>query len=121
MMGDSCICVDVDDNDYWRERTVRGRREYQCVECGRDIPRGAPHRYNEAIRDGEWRHHRVCLLCHAVRTSLFKCGWYVGEVWRMVKEHLVEEMPYDEEYDEEDGDDLAWLDPPTKPISRTGW
>jgi len=129
MMGDACICVDVE-GEYieWDERKVSSGAAQKCTECERTIPPGAPHVHHLGLTEpeyddddaaeGEWEElHRECLCCAAVRSSLFECGWFVGQVWSLLRDHMDEVMPI---YDDDDRDE-SWCDPPTKPIGPGGW
>ena len=132
MMGDTCICVDVEQEfaDYDEQTVTDADTEHRCEECRRTIPKGAPHVVHTFMReepecdaDGEqlddeiWEEgHRECILCARVRRSLVQCGWYIGCVWSMIRDHMEYMMPLEE--GEEDDD--SWLDPPTKPIGCDG-
>lgn len=128
MMGDACLCIDAECEDYidWGEEKVTAEADHKCTECNRTIPAGVPHvlhtgqEYDGEAEDecGEWVDlHRECLCCAAVRGSLFECGWYIGRVWSDIRDHMDEVMPLDED---DDGDE-SWCDPPTKPIGPGGW
>jgi len=133
MMGDACICIDYEGTylDY-DEVGVTDESDKKCSECHRTIPAGAPHVVHlvmeeepefddegEQLEADQWEEsHRECLCCSSVRESLFECGWYIGMVWSMIRDHMDEMMPVEE--DDDDGDE-SWLDPPTKPIGPNGW
>ena len=133
MMGDACICVDIDSDYYidWGEEEVTDDKTHKCAECKRTIPAGAPHVLHSGQEEseewdtegdwdteGEWVDlHRECLCCAHVRRSLFECGWFVGRMWSDLRNHMDDVMPIDED---DDGDE-SWCDPPTKPIGPNGW
>lgn len=127
MMGDACICLDTEGDYYdYDEQETTSDREQKCSECKRVIPVGAPHVVHLILEDEpddedaecEWdESHRECLCCASVRRSLIECGWYVGSVWSMIRDHMDYVMPIDED---DDGDE-SWLDEPTKPIGPNGW
>lgn len=123
MLG-ACICLDVEDGpSFSREAAVRARLVHECVECRRLIPKGALHRVDKGVWDGEWRTFRTCLLCYDIRCSLFSCGWAYGRMWDDIHE-TYRDSPWSDDLDETEGPDeerwLAWLDPPDWPIGADG-
>lgn len=81
-MFESCICIHFDEQSTLSSTDVRtARKKHTCVECSETIKPGEKYEYSSDLVDGKWSHHKTCMLCARIRDSLFKCGYYYGEVW----------------------------------------
>jgi hypothetical protein len=113
----ACCCIDVDEPaDLSHRREIkRARKEHQCCECRRAIPKGAPYRYETACHDGVWSHYKTCRLCASIRDDRFSCGWYWTRLWADLRYCLGE---FDCSCDDECHCG-SWLAPPRHPIEVT--
>ena len=57
--------------DLRRTTTPRARKQYECGECGDNIPRGGLHEHVTGLVEGDWFSHRTCARCVNVRTDYF--------------------------------------------------
>jgi hypothetical protein len=75
-MGCACHC-EIDDVDrllFFKEKFVKARKQYKCVECGAVIRRGEKHHYvSGRWEDAGFEHFRTCLPCRHLIVDLF-CG-----------------------------------------------
>ena len=86
-MFDSCICVDPDDLCQLLSRHRRKACEWhKCGECGCVIQPGDTYEVDNVVFGGTFTNHKTCLGCLRVRESLFRCGWYYGDLWSDVHE-----------------------------------
>lgn len=55
--------------DFYSERTVRGRRDYRCAFCREPIAKGSHHVCVSSCSAGEFHTHRAHLDCHESATG----------------------------------------------------
>jgi len=80
-MFGSCICARMDDVNKLSETILRtARKEHICCECLGTIEPGNQYEYDSNLFDGKWSHHKTCMSCVRIRNSLFRCGFYYGEM-----------------------------------------
>lgn len=81
-----CDCERPDIQD--GPRTVVGRKQHHCCECGRPIARGESHRYFKGLFEGHWHTYRWCTQCSELRADLEDSGWCVclGEIYDVLNE-----------------------------------
>jgi hypothetical protein len=87
-MFSTCICEDI---DYWDSVSLgsphrKARKEHICGECRGTIQPGEVYEVAKLLYDGTITTHKTCLPCVSVRSSLFKCGWYYGDIWLTIHE-----------------------------------
>lgn len=94
-MRDTCICLDMDDGlrpACSQTKVVTARKDHVCGECLEPIAKGTMHEVCWGLWGprGEQRAHtyRTCMTCRAIRNTYFQCGWFFGEVWDRIHEHL---------------------------------
>jgi len=86
-MFDSCICVEPDDVvQLVSRKRRRARKEHRCGECGQTIAPGDVYDVDATVYEGEFTAYKTCLTCVRIRESLFKCGWYYGQLWADIHE-----------------------------------
>lgn len=54
----------------YREKWVRGRKDYRCYECHNPIPRGRHHQVASGLWEDEWRTFRTCWTCLDLRVHI---------------------------------------------------
>jgi hypothetical protein len=108
MMGDACLCIDVDNDGGYvlEESVVIARIDHVCGECHCQINVGDKYESASIVYDGNIETHKTCITCLNMRNDLFSCGWYYGEIWEDLRQHFDEVLACDDEYD---GDDWKWL------------
>ena len=109
MMGESCVCLDVDPEGYClQEKEVIARKEHFCGECREIIKIGNSYEIIKMVYNGDGRisTFKTCMPCMNMRENLFKCGWIFGEIWNDLADHFKETSDYTEEFDEEN---FEWL------------
>jgi len=92
MFDCACSC-DFDDAPVIADtKIVIGRKDYVCVECKEQIPKGAKHEAYKTLFDGAWDCSRTCLRCMQIRddfgccvigelyNELVECGWTRDEI-----------------------------------------
>jgi len=90
-MSDCGVCLsgsDYGSNDFYEERIVKGRKDYFCCECNRDINKGDKHEYAVGKSEGSIHTHRTCLDCMNIRDA-FNCdgGFLFGSLWDSLSEY----------------------------------
>lgn len=82
-MSDCGVCVGFNDgSDCTMYRCVivkRAGKNWQCSECGKDIPKGTSYEYASWLNDGSYGNAKTCLLCAEIADA-FQCnGRYHAE------------------------------------------
>jgi hypothetical protein len=91
-IGCSCVYLgEGEEADIFREKTVKGRKEYKCIECGDTIKKGESHECAEWLYEGEWGSARTCLVCVNIRKSVFCYEYTIGSL----KQTILEEFGID--------------------------
>jgi hypothetical protein len=104
-----CICdFDGEPVEFYSSKMLVGRKEHECCECRRVIPKGVRHEHARMKYEGDWSEYRTCELCISVRNNLIRCGHDIGTLWEVIRYHFEDSGTVGE------GD--CWLDPPTHPI-----
>lgn len=71
-------------------RTVKGRKEHCCTECGRTLARGESHELVTGFFDGHWVAYRTCAHCLvAVEWLRAECD---GHIFTAVQEDIHEHL-----------------------------
>lgn len=80
---------DCDPADIYESRTVTGRKEHTCGECGGPIPKGEAHIHAKWLFDGRWGGSRMCHGCEwAAEWLTAHCRGYVhGAVLEDLVDH----------------------------------
>lgn len=77
---------------FFESRTVKARKEQQCCECGRVIPKGTQYEYAAGKYEGDFFTAKSCLFCDAVRGA-FACGSVAyGDLWSEMQEYAFPAM-----------------------------
>lgn len=85
----SCIAVYVDEgSEFCSTSTPRARVVHKCCECERAILPGEL--YERAVNkyQGDLATSKTCLDCVSIREAFFCEGWYYGQIWEHLHEHL---------------------------------
>lgn len=65
-----CDCLFDNPPTFYKVRQVKGRKDYTCAECLRDIPKGEPHEYAKGLWEGSFDSFRTCNLCTGMRDEI---------------------------------------------------
>lgn len=88
-MFESCFCHEIDcyGTVVMDHRRIRARKAHVCGECRRVIRPGEVYEFQKLLDgDKSFSTHNTCIPCSDVRDSMFKCGYYFGEVWQDIHE-----------------------------------
>jgi len=88
----SCGCIYVDSSDsvasFVTERVQTARKEHKCFECGRKILPGEKYETASGVWDDRWDTYKTCEDCLSVRAEFFCDGFFYGDIWSNVAEHV---------------------------------
>jgi len=88
---DACVHVDFDGIiDFHKEKEVTAHKEHKCGECNITIHPGDNYEYVSGKCDGHFFTAKTCLDCLSVRKTFFCEGWYYGQVWDDIDNHLLD-------------------------------
>lgn len=91
MSGCSCIWVgDYEYPEFYRQKTVTGRKGHKCSECGRIIEKGEKSEAVSGKWDGDIRSYRTCEDCLSARSEFFCDGYLHNNMWENIWEHVCE-------------------------------
>jgi hypothetical protein len=79
---------DGDDNDFYRERMPKARKEHVCCECKGVINIGEQYQYASGKADGDMWQAKTCALCCEIRKSLVCGSWVFGALWDEIENHI---------------------------------
>jgi hypothetical protein len=65
---------------FYDERMVVGRKDYECIECKSPITKGTRHLVKSYRFEGSFNTERICAMCHEVAAE-FKYGIAGGYLW----------------------------------------
>ena len=86
-MFESCICVEIDEPvQLLSRRHPKARKVHRCDECGCTIHPGDTYERDAVVFDGFFEVKKICATCLRIRDSLFRCGWYYGQMWEDIHE-----------------------------------
>lgn len=80
--GDECATM-------LREKEVKARKNYNCMECGDVIDIGNRYFLEVYVWDGKCTNHRTCLACKSIRDEFFCEGWSYGGIMENLKDHII--------------------------------
>jgi len=86
-MFGSCMCIEP--NGVGRILNcddVTARIQHVCGECCEVIRVSEKYVREKLLFDSSITTHKTCLTCWRIRTNLFSCGWYYGEIWNAIHE-----------------------------------
>jgi len=109
MMGDACLCIDVDmepGSYILKQKVVTARKEHICTECNEKIKKGKKYELVNYVLDGDIETYKTCIPCKNVRDSLFQCGFYFGMLWEDLENHFRDMFMHDDDFED---DDFKWL------------
>ena len=75
-------------------KIVKGRKDYECCECGEAIAKKEKHESAGGLVCGEFYNYRTCLACYEIRSEYARNGFYFGGLWEAMNE-VCQEMPLD--------------------------
>ena len=80
-----CDC-DYDQPTFFNCKTVKGRKDYRCCECLRDIAKGERHEYVSGLWDGHMDDFRTCSDCVQMRGDMELDCWCYGQLMEDVSQ-----------------------------------
>jgi hypothetical protein len=84
-----CVYIDVDETSETICQEIRkARKTHKCEECNREIIKGEKYEYLFSKYDGSTDVHKTCLDCLSIRKTFFCDGWYYGQLWEALFEHI---------------------------------
>ena len=91
MGGCGCIYVgDFDEAQFCNQKNQTARKSHKCGECARVIQAGEIYEYSTQLFEGDFSVYKTCADCLGLRNAFFCEGWWWGELWRLVEQHLNE-------------------------------
>jgi hypothetical protein len=86
--------------EFYKEKMVKGRKEYRCVECGSLIRKGELHQVTTGKWDTDVMHFRQCAPCHQVMEDCLEyaespCDVNFGEIDEWVSEMQRDDLAAD--------------------------
>jgi hypothetical protein len=88
-MDCACIYIDPDSTpDFVNPVVVVARRSHKCYECGREIVPGENYECTAGKWAGEFLRFKTCADCLSVREAFFCEGFFYGDIWENVEEHI---------------------------------
>lgn len=89
-----CSTVTVDCDYYGPSflniRNRRARKSHKCYECRREILPGETYLYESGLWEGEFSFYKICDDCRSLRAAFFNGGFYYGQIWSDIWEHIIE-------------------------------
>ncbi len=64
---------------FWSSSLRKGRKEYRCETCNRQIAKGDQHYVEAGVTDGDFNSYRSCIACHELVARLYTGGHIDGE------------------------------------------
>lgn len=83
-----CIGTDIHDfPEFCNESDPIARKDHECCECWRTIPKGEKYHRISGKWDGDFTTHCQCAQCHEIQV-VFSCGegYYFGGLWESWEE-----------------------------------
>lgn len=88
-----CLYFDGDYAEFFSQKEVVGRKDYECSECDRVIPKGAKHQVASMKCDGDFSSYRTCLVCAEIREAFCCEGEMFGGIfWSDMEDYGFPEM-----------------------------
>lgn len=88
-MSDCNVCLYFDGEyaEFFSQKEVVGRKDYECSECGRVMPKGTKHQVASMKCEGDFSSYRTCLVCAEIRKA-FCCDGeqFGGMFWEQMEE-----------------------------------
>lgn len=92
MMFDACFCDEPDDvSQLLRREQHKARTPHKCGECRCTIQPGDVYEIDVTVFEGHINTYKTCLPCLNIRKSLFRCGWYYGDMWGNIHEEYCDD------------------------------
>jgi len=88
-----CSCVyigDYDQPEFHRESLQKAIKSHRCDECGKIIKPGEKYEYSLGKWDGIFGYNKTCLDCLSIRNEFFCEGFFYGQMFKCLHEHLNE-------------------------------
>lgn len=88
-----CACVYVDNDEYsvpLAAKKRKARKQHKCIECRKIIEPKEIYMYEKNVYDGEISECKTCLDCLSAREVFFCEGYYYGEIWNLLWDHLTD-------------------------------
>jgi len=87
----NCSCIDIWADEVLEpisHRVIRARKSHVCGECGRTVAPGEEYERFVGVLDGTVTTHKTCLDCVSIRDAFFCQGWFYGQIWEDVWNHV---------------------------------
>lgn len=88
----ACIYCDVEEAGAAVETIKKhtARKEHKCTECGDIIKPGEQYEKVTGLWNNKWSTYKTCMDCISIRDEFFCEGWYYGQIWDYLCDHIRE-------------------------------
>lgn len=90
-MDCSCVYTGIDANGMASmlvEKYLSARVPHKCHECDAVIQKGEAYYKEVSVYDGVVATHKTCVDCMSLRDAFFCDGWFWGDIWTFMAEHV---------------------------------